>query len=138
SASLLIRCDHDELPRVGTWLESWAREHSVSDETAQHLDLCAAEAVTNVMEYGLTGPTAEIELRIGRQGNDVVFEIEDRGIEFDPTTADLPPPVTMNNDRIGGWGIRIVRRLSDEVRYARINGRNRLTLVFRPRPSAAA
>ena len=45
---------------------------------------------------------------------------------------------TLDSDKVGGWGIRIVKRLSDEVRYDRINGRNRLTLVFHPRPPAVA
>jgi anti-sigma regulatory factor (Ser/Thr protein kinase) len=77
-------------------------------------------------------------LRIGRQDADIVLEIEDNGIAFDPTQAPLPPPVTMDSDRVGGWGMRIVRSLSDEVRYQRIGGRNRLTLIFHPRPSVAA
>ena len=139
SASLLVRNDLAELSRLAAWIEAWAKQHGIPEQTAQQVDLCAAEAVTNVMTHGVGGSDArEIELRIGRQGDDVVLDIEDDGIAFDPTEAPLPAPVTMDSDRVGGWGIRIVRRLSDEVRYHRINGRNRLTLVFRPRPSAAA
>jgi len=139
SASLLIRSDLAELSRLAAWIDGWAVEHGVPDATAAQVDLCAAEAVTNVMTHGLANVnTHNIEVRIGQHGDDVVLEIEDDGIAFDPTEAPLPPPVTMDSDRVGGWGMRIVRRLSDELRYHRINGRNRLTLVFRPRPSVAA
>jgi len=139
SAALQIRSDPAELSRLAQWLESWAQQHGVAEETAQQVDLCTAEAVTNVMTHGLADSTThQIELRIGHEGDDVVFEIEDDGVAFDPTQAALPEPVTMDSDRVGGWGMRIVRRLSDEVRYSRVNDRNRLTLVFHPRPSAAA
>lgn len=143
-SSLLLRSDLAELARLACWLDAWAREHAVPDETLQQVDLCAAEAVTNVMTHGVQdgaadpAPTHEIAVRIGRDGDDVVLEIEDDGIAFDPTQAPLPPPVTMDSDRVGGWGMRIVRSLTDEVRYRRIDGRNRLTLVFHPRRSAAA
>jgi anti-sigma regulatory factor (Ser/Thr protein kinase) len=139
SASLLIRNDVAELSRMAAWIEAWATQHDVADQTAQRIDLCAAEAVTNVMTHGARPELAgEVELRIGQSGDDVVFEIEDGGIAFDPTQAPLPAAVTMDCDRVGGWGMRIVRNLSDEVRYHRIGERNRLTLIFHPRPTAAA
>lgn len=139
SASLQIRSDLAELSRLASWISAWAEQQRVPDETAQQLDLCAAEVVTNVMTHGLSDSDAhKIELRIGQHGDDVVLEIEDDGIAFDPTQNPLPPPVTMDSERVGGWGMRIVRRLSDEVQYRRIDGRNRLTLVFHPRPSVAA
>jgi anti-sigma regulatory factor (Ser/Thr protein kinase) len=139
SASLLIRNDVAELSRMAAWIDAWASQHDVADQTAQRVDLCAAEAVTNVMTHGARSQHAgEVALRIGRHDADIVLEIEDNGIAFDPTQAPLPPPVTMDSDRVGGWGMRIVRSLSDEVRYQRIGGRNRLTLIFHPRPSVAA
>ena len=135
-ASLLLRSDLDELARLASWVDAWTRQNDVPEQAAQQLDLCAAEAVANVMMHGQGG--SEIEVRIGRRDGDVVLEIEDDGVAFDPTTAPPPPPVTLDADRVGGWGISIVRKLSDEVRYRRVSGRNRLTLVFHARPSAAA
>jgi anti-sigma regulatory factor (Ser/Thr protein kinase) len=136
SASLQIRSNPAELSRLASWLESWASKHGIADETAQQVDLCSAEAVSNVMNYN--HDAGAIEVRIGQEGDNVVFEVEDGGIAFDPTQAEPPAPVTLDSDRVGGWGIRIVRKLSSEVRYQRVNGRNRLTLVFYPRSSAAA
>lgn len=139
SASLQIRSDLAELTRLAGWIESWTRQHEVPDLTAQTIDLCAAEAVTNVMTHGLADADgAAIDVRLGRDGEDVVLQIEDGGSAFDPTTAPPPPPVTLESDKVGGWGIGIVTKLSDKVRYDRVNGRNRLTLVFHPRSSAVA
>ena len=139
SASLQLRSDLAELTRLAVWIGAWAEQHGVPDETAQQLDLCAAEAVTNILTHGaLQAGTGAIAVHLGHAGKDVVLEIEDDGVAFDPTQAPPPAPVTLESDRVGGWGIRIVMKLSDEVRYRRVDGRNRLTLVFHPRSSAAA
>jgi anti-sigma regulatory factor (Ser/Thr protein kinase) len=139
SVSLRIRNDLDELSRLETWVNAWAEEYAIAQPTAQHVDLCLTEAVTNIMTHGFADAQAhEIALRLGRRGNDVVLEIEDDGIAFDPTRAATPPPTTLDSTRLGGWGIGIVRRFSDEVHYRRSDGRNCLTLVFRQRPSVAA
>jgi anti-sigma regulatory factor (Ser/Thr protein kinase) len=139
AASLLIPNDLNELTRVGEWVNAWAQRQTIPEHTAQQLDLCAAEAVTNVMTHGFAdGNAHEIALRLELQGDAVVLEIEDDGVSFDPTTADPPQNATMESDEVGGWGIRIVRRLSDEVRYRRVGERNCLTLVFKSRPSVAA
>jgi anti-sigma regulatory factor (Ser/Thr protein kinase) len=138
-ASLLIRNDPDELTRVGAWVNDWGAQHQIPDEVTQQVDLCAAEAVTNVLTHGFGESTdGRIALRIARDDDAVVFEIEDDGIAFDPTSAELPALATMDSERLGGWGMRIVRRFASELRYCRNDGRNCLTMVFRLRSSAAA
>lgn len=139
SASLLIRNDLDELSRLAEWVADCGQVHSLPEKIAQYVDLCSAEAVTNIMTHGFTDSAAhEIAVRLMQQGEDIVLDIEDDGVAYDPTTAAPPAPATLENDRIGGWGIRIVRRFSDEVRYRRRGNRNCLTLVFRQQPSVAA
>jgi anti-sigma regulatory factor (Ser/Thr protein kinase) len=131
SVSLRVRNDLNELTRLAHWLNTCAEQHSIPEQTAQHVDLCIAEAVTNIMTHGFADEgTHEIALSLEQQGKDVVLQIEDDGVAFDPTAAEPPPLATLDSTRIGGWGMRIVRRFSDEVRYRRIDGRNCLTLVF--------
>jgi anti-sigma regulatory factor (Ser/Thr protein kinase) len=139
SASLLIRNDLDELSRLGEWVAECGQAHAIPETIVQYVDLCSAEAVTNIMTHGFDDSAAhDIAVRLRQQGQDIVLEIEDDGVAYDPTAAAPPVPATLENTRIGGWGIRIVRRFSDEVRYRRNDGRNCLTLVFRQPPSVAA
>jgi anti-sigma regulatory factor (Ser/Thr protein kinase) len=56
-------------------------------------------------------------------------EIEDDGQPFDPCAAgpvDVEAP--LEERRVGGLGIHIVRNLCTDVGYARIDGRNRLVM----------
>ncbi|MGQ0501919.1 MAG: ATP-binding protein [Panacagrimonas sp.] len=138
SASFRMRSDLADVSDVTAWLDSLAQQHGMPEAIAQRIDLCLVEVLTNVVTHGLAeAQTGEIQLEVLGQGADVAIEIADRGLAFNPTEAVLPPPVTMADDRIGGWGLCIVRKMSDEIRYRRVDGHNRLTLVFHPRPSAA-
>ncbi len=132
SASLVIPNDLDELTRVGEWISAWAKQNALPDLMSGQIDLCAAEAVTNVISYAHEDSQAhEVFLQMDREGDAIRLRIEDDGMAFDPTRATIPTPVTLQNERIGGWGISIMRRLSSEMHYSRLDERNRLTLVFR-------
>ena len=62
----------------------------------------------------------------------VSLEIEDDGRPFDPLqTAAEPSAKSLEEARIGGWGIGIVRHFADELQYRRVDARNRLTVIFR-------
>ncbi len=58
--------------------------------------------------------------------------VEDDGRPFDPLKSVLPEPArSLERASIGGWGIPIVRALADHIVHERIDGKNRLTVVFR-------
>ena len=131
-ASLIVGSELRELSRVSAWVHDWAEGQRLPARVALHLDLCSTEVVTNIMTHACTSGAQSIFLHLGWQGEDVALEVEDEGSEFDPQTVPEPrPPTSIQDARIGGWGIPIVRRFSDGVRYRHEDGRNRLTLLFR-------
>ena len=52
------------------------------------------------------------------------------GVAYDPVaeTPEFDPDQSMEERRIGGIGVHLVRTLMDEVDYLRVGDRNRLTL----------
>jgi anti-sigma regulatory factor (Ser/Thr protein kinase) len=131
-ASLIVGSELRELPRVSAWVLDWAERERLPAKVAQNLDLCSTEVVTNIMTYACSDSAQRIFLHLGWQGEDVALEVEDEGGRFDPRLSPEPPPATSIQDaRIGGWGIPIVRRFSDGLRYRREDGRNCLTLLFK-------
>ena len=131
---LRLRNDPRELERLGEWTEALSLAFGLSPEVAFAADLCLQEAVANVIEHGFAdGAPHEIGVAATRCGRAVVLEIEDDGRPFDPLTA--PPPVQaarIEDVRIGGLGVHLIRRFASAMRYAREAGRNRLTLTIRP------
>lgn len=131
-ASLIVGSELRELSRVSAWVHDWAEGQRLPARVALNLDLCSTEVVTNIMTHACTSGAQSIFLRLGWQGEDVALEVEDEGSEFDPQKVPEPrPPTSIQDARIGGWGIPIVRRFSDGVRYRHADGRNCLTLLFR-------
>ncbi len=133
SDALLVSNDLAELARVAAWLDAWAGSHEVPAPVTERLHLCCVEAMTNIIMHAYTDRGSHpICLRLGRGGETVALEIEDDGRAFDPLQRPGPQPMAdLENTRIGGWGIPIMRRFSDEIHYRRAGARNVLTFVFR-------
>jgi serine/threonine-protein kinase RsbW len=131
--ALLVSNDLAELARVAAWLDAWAGAHEVPASVGERLHLCCVEAVTNIIMHGYTdGGAHPICLGLRRESETVTLEIEDEGRAFDPLRRpDRHPVRDLEHARVGGWGIPIMRRFSDEIQYRRAGARNVLTFVFR-------
>lgn len=119
------------LATVAEALELYCETQNVPPRQSYALSLAFEELLTNVVNHGYAGRDAggermTVELR--RDGERLHARIEDGGAAFDPTAA---PEVDTEQDiderRIGGLGIHLVRTLVDELAYRRQDGRNILT-----------
>ena len=90
------------------------------------------EAVSNIIHHGNgTSNSTEIDVKIQRHGQTIRLEIIDNGIAFDPTR--VAPPVlakTVEEAKIGGVGIHLMRLYSSAMEYERVADRNHLTVTF--------
>ena len=102
----------------------------------ERLHLCSAEAVTNVIMHAMPmAARARFLSRSGGRARPWRSKIEDEGSPFDPRERPRAQPATdLEDARIGGWGIPLMRRFSDEMHYRRAGTRNVLTFVFRLPP----
>ena len=132
-AHLIVKNQLPELQRVSNWVYEWARQHKLANSVAQKLELCSSEVLTNVIGHAYDDSGEhEIALRLRRQNNLLNFEVEDDGKPFNPLQVPAQAPMTSLEDaRIGGWGIPIVRRFSDAADYRHADGKNCFTLSFR-------
>jgi serine/threonine-protein kinase RsbW len=136
---LVVSNDLPELARVADWIDVWARSRALPAGVIERLHLCAAEAVTNIIMHAYADSASHsISLALRSVAGAAVLEIEDDGRAFDPGERPAPPPIRdIENAPVGGWGIAIMRRFSDEMHYRRTGGHNRLTLVFRVSPAGS-
>jgi serine/threonine-protein kinase RsbW len=132
---LTVQNRMSDLPRVTEWIRRWAEEHGLPAGTVDRLDLCSTELVTNVIDHAYADSAEhDIALRLELAEDCLTLEIEDDGRPFDPCAAHAPrPPVGRDDGAVGGWGVALVRKFSDGMRYERGNGRNRVTLIYRHR-----
>lgn len=136
-ASLIVDSQLRELARVNAWVHDWAQRQHLPPKVVHRLDLCSTEVVTNIVTHADSQGARHISLHLGWQGETVALDVEDDGACFDPRTHPPPRPATSLQDaRVGGWGIPMVRHFSDGLRWRHEDGRNHLTLLFRAKTPA--
>ena len=113
------------------WLEALAERQAWPAKARGALVLCADEALANIGAYARTasGEAAQLWLACGPSAGGLALCIEDDGTAFDPTTQALPElAASLDEARIGGHGLRLMRHYLRQLLYRRAHGRNVLLL----------
>jgi serine/threonine-protein kinase RsbW len=128
---LRIANDLAALAEIAARVERFGAEQRLPPDVMNALNVALDEAVSNALNHGYdAGARGNIAVRLRRQPDSVLVEIEDDGRPFDPLQAPPPDLTSPLAERpIGGLGVHIIRNLMDEVTYARVDGRNILKLV---------
>jgi len=126
-----LSTDLSSITELEQSLEEFASAHELDMGLKNRLNLMLEELITNSVNYSLksvSGP--ELKLSLFWEEQVVVARVEDNGPAFDPfrdaPEADTTSPL---EDRpIGGLGVYLTKKFSDEYTYERIGERNRVTL----------
>jgi serine/threonine-protein kinase RsbW len=102
-----------------------------TQRAADDLIQAADELSANIILHGYQGQPGEIEIIVRPEGEGVAVILRDRAPHFDPASIREPDLNTPLEERqIGGLGIFLSRKLTDEMRYQALpEGGNELTLV---------
>jgi sigma-B regulation protein RsbU (phosphoserine phosphatase) len=121
----------DEVMRGVEALREFAAAQGVPEEQVFGLALALEECASNIVNHALRREAQRtFQVAIERTRESFVIELHDDGPEFDPTAA-RDRPQEEDGDSSGGWGIELVRRNIDEIRYQRDSGKNVLRLTRR-------
>jgi serine/threonine-protein kinase RsbW len=132
SLTLLVPGTLEGLAEAMRAAQAFCEDVDASDLARANVMTALDEVLANIVHHGLGGVTGTIELRMGRDEQQVVAHVADTAAPFDPLL--MPAPDTtlpMEKRKLGGLGIALVRALTDEVAYDRRDGRNHLTLTWR-------
>ncbi len=132
---LVLSNNLSELDRLGAFARDIGRDDGLDEDRVFALQLCLEEAVANIITHGGTqeGSGKQIWVTIAQAAHCLVACLEDDGALFDPTKVPPPQhPTSLEDVRVGGLGVHLIRKLTTDMRYERVGGRNRLTLEFGP------
>lgn len=122
-----------QLAVLNRFLQEFSAGAGLTPGCVQTLELALEEIFMNVVMHGAQpGLTPRVEVSLSVASDMVTMAVEDDGPPFDPLS--LPPPdltVGLEDRRVGGLGVYLVREVMDEVSYARIGGRNQLRMSKR-------
>ena len=106
-----------DLPRIIEFVVEWLAGRGLGRYSFQ-LETAVDEASTNVVKYAYQGQAGFFQISCELQGKDIVITIRDHGRQFDPNSVPLPDVgADLENRRVGGLGIYMMKKLMDEVRY---------------------
>ena len=129
---LTLRSQVAELARIPPWVDTLATGYSVQDKTRFAMKLCLEEAISNILRYGYSNePDHSVNIRLAnpRKGY-LVFIVEDTAPHFNAVDAPELPTYSLDDDRVGGQGIRLLRRFADTLEYQPMASGNRLSIGF--------
>jgi serine/threonine-protein kinase RsbW len=107
-----------------------AAKEGLDTEMANRLELAVEEWVVNVCEHAYGGRGGTIEVVLRKERGQLFVEITDEGTPFDPLKAPEPNlTAPLDQRQPGGLGLLLIRRMTDGVSYARVGGRNVVTLT---------
>lgn len=128
---MTIGVDPSEVARVGAAFAEFAEAHALPAPVRRSMHVALDEFLHNTIVYGFTGRKGgEVSVEVELSGDRVTVTLTDDGTPFDPlgmATPETAPSVA--EQRIGGLGIHLVRRMMDEVSYYRRTERNVVVLV---------
>jgi serine/threonine-protein kinase RsbW len=129
-----------ELARIPPWIERLASLYAIPDSTQFAMNLCLEEVLSNIIRHGYSSdPDRSISVQFATASKEnFVFVVEDEAPPFNPVESpELPALDGLENDRIGGQGIRLLRQFADSLEYQATASGNRLRIGFSSVGSAA-
>jgi serine/threonine-protein kinase RsbW len=124
---MTIGADLGEIAGVNAALAKFAEQHALPAPVRRSLQVALDELLSNTIGYGFAGQ-ATVELEAA--GDRVTLRLTDDGRPFDPFAMAAPDTsLPLEERRIGGLGIHLVRGLMDEVSYQRRGDSNVVVLT---------
>jgi serine/threonine-protein kinase RsbW len=120
----------DYLP-VAEEVEAFCAQHDLPRTTHSRVRVVLEELVLNLIDHATGAVTGRLDLRIDVEPTRVVIVLEDDATPFDLRSAppfDKNRPLEQRGSR--GMGIQLVRSMTQEMDYERVDSRNRLRVVI--------
>ena len=135
--SLTLVAQAESLGPATEFVRKGAREANLPESRIGELDLLIEEILMNIARYAYpeSAPgVVTVTYSIAAPG-ELTVEVGDRGVAFDPLTADAPDlTLDLEHRPIGGLGIFMLRSFAKSLAYRREQGWNRLTFGISANP----
>ena len=105
---------------------------SFSEREKNHIRVSAEEIFTNIVSYAYGSEGGNVEVSCGMNEEDVKefwISFKDCGVPYNP--LEYPDPdfdIPLDERRVGGLGIYMVKKFMDRVEYRNENGCNMITI----------
>jgi serine/threonine-protein kinase RsbW len=116
---LIVPAQHDQLARLATFVAVAAAEVGFDDTQVNRIELAVDEACSNIIDHAYMGEPGDIQLIVSVEPQHLLtIVLIDQGQSFNPDHVPAYAPCTsLDEARIGGLGIHLMRQAMDDVCY---------------------
>ena len=128
--NLIIEAKDENLYKVLEFIDGYLEQNDCAIKAQTQIDLSVEEIFINICHYAYLDKVGECEIDLSLDGRVVSITFKDSGIPFDPLKkADPDTTLSVNERKIGGLGIFMVKKNMDDVKYEYLDSHNILTLI---------
>jgi anti-sigma regulatory factor (Ser/Thr protein kinase) len=124
--NIVIQNQMSEICKINDIIDENAYNWGLSLRTTSQLSLIMDELLTNIIRYAfIDNQLHNIQIDLEISNGTILIEVIDDGIEFNPLLhpePDLNP--NLAERQISGLGIHLLKKLTNEFSYNRMNGYN--------------
>ncbi|MEW6413158.1 MAG: ATP-binding protein [Candidatus Zixiibacteriota bacterium] len=125
-----LKADTDNIAATVREFRSFLDKTAIDELSIVELTTIAYEALTNVRLHGELDPHQMIEFKVTSGAEKICMVIEDSGKPFNPLGDNRPyrSGEAIRSRQSRGYGLVMIRRMTDALTYERADGRNILAL----------
>lgn len=124
------------LPLMLSFITDQARSAGLDLKRVHKVELASEEVLVNVINYAFSSADSEnnrLHIHCEMRGQErFVVVVRDEGRAFNPIEKEpqLQRDIPIEERKVGGLGIYMMKQLVDDLTYERIHGENVLSLIF--------
>ena len=131
-SELTMKAEYGRLDEVMGFVDGLLEKFGCPEYVQLQIDLAVEELYLNIASYAYYPGTGNATIRVEnrkRPGRHIIITFIDSGAPYDPLARKDPDLGAKVEDRkVGGLGIFMVRSCMDDIKYEYKNGQNRLTI----------
>jgi len=134
-----VASDAAQLPVLTRFLKDFWTAAGLPPAESVSFELALEEVFMNVVMHGSAATASQVEVSVILCDDGLTLMVADDGPEFDPLL--LPAPdvaASLEERKVGGLGVFLVRQMMDAVSYQRVAARNQLRMTKRLTAGAAS
>ncbi|MDD4653180.1 MAG: SpoIIE family protein phosphatase, partial [Methanothrix sp.] len=125
-----MRSLKENIPKIVGCIGRKMSERGFAGEQISEMQVAVEEAYVNIINHGYKTEEGLIWITIDVGERFIRVVLEDEGPRFDPARFIKREQDNHSLDHpVGGWGINLMKSLTDEIRYDYKDNKNKLTLI---------
>lgn len=118
------------LDEIFAFVKKFIAKHQIDDSLAFVINLVIEELFTNLVKYNAGSPH-DILIGLEKKKRGLIMTVTDFDVEpFDVTkTEEVDVGKALQERKVGGLGLHLVKQMVDEVHYEHKNGNSIITVI---------